>query len=490
METTSATPRTILVTGATGYVGGRLIPELLAAGHRVRALARTPRKLEGRGFHGHPHLSIVEGDVLDAASLAPALDGAAAAYYLVHSLGAGADFAERDKQAARTFATACADAGVARIVYLSGLGDRTSPHLSEHLSSRHETGDVLREGTVPVTELRAAVIVGSGSASYEIIHDLTRKLPFMVAPKWLRSRCEPIAIRNVVDYLIGVLDEPRTVGEVLDIGSGEVLTYQEMIHIFGEELGRPPRIIPVPLLTPRLSSWWLHLVTHVDFSVVQPLIEGLSNDVVCEERRIRDWIPIRLIGYREAVQLALTRSQQPERWSSWTDADRSELHDDSGSIDDYRKRRVHRDYRTFDAEVPAAELFERLMSIGGDNGYGRGMELFWGARGTVDRMVGGPGLRRGRPKGDLHEGDPLDFWRVEHLDPPHALVLSAEMLVPGSARLEFRVESLGDTRSRLHQVATLTGASTWTSLYWGAVYPAHSLVFNALGKHILRDPRR
>lgn len=479
----------VLVTGATGYVGGRLVPELLSAGYDVRALARTPRKLEGRSFFGHPNLEILQGDVLDAASLVPALDGVATAYYLVHSLGAGEDFAERDKLAARTFAHACATAGVQRIVYLSGLGERDSPNLSDHLASRHETGDVLREGSVPVTELRAAVIVGSGSASYEIIHDLTRKLPFMIAPKWLRSRCEPIAIRDVVAYLVRVLDEPRTIGQVLDIGSGEVLTYQEMIRIFGEELGRPPLIIPVPLLTPRLSSWWLHLVTHVDFSVVQPLIEGLSNDVVCEEHRIREWIPMELTGYRDAVRLALKRSQSPERWSSWTDADRSvhppHDHAPRAAVTSPRQR-IHRDYRVFEADVPAHQLFDQLTTIGGEHGYGRGMDLFWGVRGTVDRMVGGPGLRRGRPKGDLHEGDPLDFWRVERLTPPHSMVLSAEMIVPGSARLEFRVEEIDDQHSRLHQVATLTGSSIWSTMYWGAVWPAHALVFNALGNHIVR----
>ncbi len=485
-------PRRVLVAGATGYVGGRLVPELLKAGYAVRALARTPRKLEGRSFFGHPQLEIAQGDVLDAASLSRALAGIDTAYYLVHSLGSGDDFAERDRLAARTFAHSCAQAGVKRIVYLSGLGERDAPNLSNHLASRHETGDVLREGSVPVTELRAAVIVGSGSASYEIIHDLTRKLPFMIAPKWLRSRCEPIAIRDVVAYLVRVLDEPRTIGQVLDIGSGEVLTYQQMIVIFGEELGRPPTIIPVPMLTPRLSSWWLHLVTHVDFSVVQPLIEGLSNDVVCEEYRIREWIPLELTGYREAVKLALKRSSSPERWSSWTDADRS-VHATPeaapAATSSRTRQRVHRDYRVFEADLPADQLFDRVISIGGDEGYGHGMDLFWGVRGTVDRMVGGPGLRRGRPKGTLHEGDPLDFWRVEHLTPPRSLVLSAEMIVPGSARLEFRVEEIDERRSRLHQVATLTGSSVWSTIYWSSVWPAHALVFNALGNHIVRGMR-
>ncbi|MCW2971843.1 MAG: NAD-dependent epimerase/dehydratase [Thermoleophilia bacterium] len=481
------TTRTILVTGATGYVGGRLVPELLERGEHVRALARTPGKLEGRAFAGHPHLTVAEGDVLDRASLDRALDGVDVAYYLVHSMGAGADFAELDLRAARTFAEACRAAGVQRIIYLSALGSRDD-ELSHHLESRRQTGDALRSTTVPVTELRAAIVIGSGSASYEIIRDLVNHLPVMVAPRWLRSKCEPIAIRNVIDYLVGCLDEPRTTGQELDIGGGEILTYQQMIGLFAEALGTTRAIIPVPLLTPRLSSWWLHLVTSVDFSIAQPLIEGLRNDVVTEDHRIRDWIPIRLIGYREAVELAQARASQPERWSRWSDAlaqprrlmRAAGAHPGSGSA------RTYRDYREFDVDVPADDLFRSVSQLGGDNGYGGGVDFLWQIRGAVDRAVGGPGLRRGRPRGRLHDGDPLDFWRVEHIDEDaRRLILAAEMLTPGVARLEFRVEPLGDGRARLHQLATLTGNSMRTAAYWYAVLPVHGLVFQALGRHVV-----
>ncbi|MBC7460556.1 MAG: DUF2867 domain-containing protein [Thermoleophilia bacterium] len=488
----STSPRTILVTGATGYVGGRLVPELLERGEHVRALARTPGKLEGRAFAGHPGLTVAKGDVLDPVSLARALDGVDVAYYLVHSMGSGTDFAELDIRAATTFAEACRAAGVARIIYLSALGDRADD-LSHHLESRKQTGDALRSTSVPVTELKAAVIIGSGSASYEIIRDLVNHLPVMLAPRWLRSKCEPIAIRNVIEYLVGCLDEPRTIGESLDIGGGDILTYQQMILVYAEELGTTRAIIPVPLLTPRLSSWWLHFVTSVDFSIVQPLIEGLRNDVVTDDHRIHTWMPIRLLGYREAVQLAIARAQQPERWSRWSDAlaQPRKLMRAAGEHRGNGPTRTYRDYREFDVDVAAQDLFDSVARLGGDNGYGGGVDFLWHIRGAIDRAVGGPGLRRGRPRGRLHDGDPLDFWRVERIDEgARRLVLAAEMLTPGTARLEFRVEELGSGRARLHQLATLTGNSVRTSAYWYAILPAHNFVFKALGRHVVQGATR
>lgn len=473
------TPR-VLVAGATGYVGGRLVPELLAHGYRVRALARTPAKLRGRSFANDPGLEVAQGDVLDPASLTRAMEDVDTAYYLVHSMGAGSDFAGLDQQAAHNFATACRNAGVRRIVYLSALGHRGDPGLSPHLASRHHTADALRSAGVPVTELRAAIVVGSGSASYEIIHDLVRHLPVMVAPRWLRSRCEPIAIRDVVRYLVAVLDEPRTVGQTLDIGSGEVLTYQQMLELFARELGKKPRIIPLPILTPRLSSWWLHLVTSVDFSIAQPLVEGLRSDAVCEEHRIREWIPFPPTGYREAVRLALVRDQEPSRWSRWSDAmGRPRTHRAPGPV-----KHSFRDYRVLDVAASPSAVFDALTQLGGDDGYGGGVDALWRLRGALDRLAGGPGLRRGRPRGGLHEGDPLDFWRVARLRRPEILTLEAEMLTPGNARLDFRVEALSDGASRLHQLATLTGDSNWSRAYWAALWPLHSLVFPRLVQHV------
>lgn len=492
--------RPVLVTGATGYVGGRLVPELLEHGIRVRALARRPAKLEGRSFAGDPSLEVVQGDVLDAASLAPALRGVRAAYYLVHSLGAGADFAEDDLRAARTFGAACAEARVERIIYLSGLGDEHDPNLSEHLRSRHETGAALREAGVPVTELRAAIIVGSGSASFDIIRDLAKKLPVMVTPRWVQSRCEPIAIRDVTWYLRRVLDEPRTVGEILEIGSGDVHTYEDLMRICAAELGRSLHNVTVPVLTPALSAYWLHLVTRVDMDVARPLVEGLRNDVICTDTRIREWLPRDLSSYRLAVQRAIAKEQSPQlRESSWSDAQRRPLPPVGtfGRLGASTLERPHRlrisprreefrDYRTFDTDLTPDELYRRVALIGGANGYGPRADPLWRLRGWLDRVSGGPGLRRGRPFGpDLHEGDAVDFWRVERVVPGRQLRLVAEMLVPGVARLDFRVEPLEGGGSRLHQLASLSNMTIWSGLYWSAIAPIHDPVFEQLGRHVV-----
>jgi uncharacterized protein YbjT (DUF2867 family) len=489
----------LLVTGATGYVGGRLIPELLDHGYQVRALARRPAKLAGRAFADHPNLEVVAGDVTDAGSLAPALDGVRVAYYLVHSLGGGGDFADADQHAARTFAHACAQAGVERIVYLGGLGRDDDETLSEHLRSRHDTGDALREAGVPVTELRAAIIVGSGSASFDIIRDLARRLPFMLTPRWVRSRCEPIAIRDVTWYLWRVLDEPRTIGETLEIGSGDIHTYEDLLRICAQELGTSFRNIAVPVLSPGLSSWWLHLVTHVERHVARPLVEGLRNDVVCTDTRIREWLPRELSSYRLAVQRALAKERDPRvRESTWSDAEhrRREIDDPvqgpgRGNATRSRpllfsSRSEFRDYRTFDTDLEPDELYRRVAAIGGPAGYGSRADPLWRLRGWLDRISGGPGLRRGRPFGtELHEGDAIDFWRVERVVRGNQLRLVAEMRVPGTARLDFRVEPLDDGGSRLHQLATLTNASIWSGLYWSAIAPLHDPVFDHLGRHVV-----
>ncbi|MCB0877466.1 MAG: DUF2867 domain-containing protein [Thermoleophilia bacterium] len=495
----SAAPTSpLLVTGATGYVGGRLVPELLDHGHRVRALVRRPGKLAGRSFADHPALEVAKGDVTDPASLDEALQGIEVAYYLVHSLGAGVDFADADMAAARTFAHACASAGVQRIVYLGGLG-REDDDLSEHLRSRHQTGHALREAGVPVTELRAAIVVGSGSASFDIIRDLARRLPFMLTPKWVRSRCEPIAIRDVTWYLRRVLDEPRTIGETLEIGSGDVHTYEDLLRICAEELGLPFRNIAVPVLSPGLSSWWLHLVTSVDRRVARPLVEGLRNDVVCTDTRIRDWLPRELSSYRLAVRRALAKERSPQvRESRWTDAENDRREpaepigrpgrgpDDRARLRLFPSKEAFRDYRTFDTALPPDELYRRVALIGGPGGYGPGADPLWRIRGWLDRIAGGPGLRRGRPFGpELHEGDAVDFWRVERVVPGRQLRLVAEMLVPGVARLDFRVEELPDGGSRLHQLASLTNTTLWSGLYWTVIDPVHDPVFEALGRHVV-----
>lgn len=487
--TSKPDPPLIAIAGATGYVGGRLMARLLEDGeYRVRALARTPAKLRSKA-QANDLLEVVKADTEQYESLESALDGVSTAYYLVHSLGAGGDFDAADERSATNFARACESNGVQRIVYLSGLGSADDGELSEHLSSRHRTGDALRSGSVPVTELRAAIVVGSGSASFEIIRDLSRKLPVMVTPRWVRSRCEPIGIRDVISYLIGVLDEPRTIGETLEIGSGDVLTYREMMRICAEEQGRRTYIFTVPVLTPKLSSYWLHLVTSVDMRIARPLIEGLRNDVVCTDRRIREWIPLPLSDYRTSVRRAFERERnRTARESRWTDASLPERVREAGGRLRVRPR-LQRfcDERIIETTLDPEEAFRRLSRIGGDFGYGRAAGFLWRIRGLIDRVSGGPGLRRGRPFGpELHVGDAVDFWRVTAVERPQRLELAAEMWVPGRARLAWQIEPSVEG-SRVVQTASLTNDSLLSGLYWYAVAPAHNFVFDQLQRHLLAE---
>jgi uncharacterized protein YbjT (DUF2867 family) len=480
--------RRVAIAGATGYVGGRLLTRLVDDGNfEIHAIARTPGKLNSHAASSEGRLTVHQGDVQDSASLAPALEGVEDAYYLVHSLGSGSDFGETDIKGARNFAAACEAAGVDRIIYLSGLGAEND-ELSEHLSSRHETGDALRESSVAVTELRAAIIVGSGSSSFEIIRDLSRKLPVMVTPRWVRSRCEAIGIRDVVSYLVAVLDEPRTVGETLEIGGGDVQSYAEMMRICAEEQGRRCHILTVPVLTPRLSSYWLHLVTSVDMSVARPLIEGLRNDVVCTDTRIREWIPLPLAGYRLSVQRAIQRDRtRTARESRWTDASRPirERLQRSGGLRVKPGTDAFRDSRVFESDLSPEEAFAHISRIGGEFGYGATAGSLWKIRGLIDRLSGGPGLRRGRPFGnELHTGDVVDFWRVTDADSPRRLELVAEMKVPGEARLRWEIAPRGEG-SEIRQTATLTNSSLMSGVYWYIVAPAHNFVFDRMGRHLI-----
>lgn len=482
----SELPR-IAVIGATGYVGGRLVDKLIEDGYRVNALARTPEKLADQAAAAGGLIEVHRADVQDPDSLGAGLEGCDVAYYLVHSLGAGAGFVEDDNRGAANFAAACSRAGVSRIVYLSGLGSDDG-ELSEHLSSRHATGDALRSGDVPVTELRAAIVVGSGSASFEIIRDLAHKLPLMITPRWVRSRCEPIGIRDVIAYLIGVIDEPRTVGETLEIGCGEQLSYAEMLSICAEELGRRTWILTVPVLTPRLSSYWLHLVTSVDMSIARPLIDGLKNDVVTHDRRIREWIAVEPASYRVAVRRALDRERtRTRRESRWTDASLpTRVREAAPRLPRLRPSvQAFTDARSFATELSPDEAYRRISRIGGEFGYGRTAGFLWKIRGLIDRIGGGPGLRRGRPFGDrLRTGDVVDFWRVTDARPGEALELVAEMRVPGEARLRWRIEPQPGG-SRVTQTATLTNDSILSGVYWYVIAPAHNWVFNRMARHLL-----
>lgn len=427
----------VLVTGASGYIGGRLVGELLAAGYRVRCLVRTPAKLDAAPWRDA--VEVVAGDV--EGDLAAAFDGVAAAYYLVHAIGASADWVERDRRGAANFRDAAAAAGVARIVYLGGLGEERPADraLSAHLASRHDVGRELAAGPVPVTELRAAVIIGSGSASFEMLRYLVEVLPVMVTPRWVETRCQPIAVRDVLRYLVQVLEVPDTAGEVLEIGGPDVLTYRRMMAIYAEEAGlRRRRVVPVPVLSPRLSSWWVGLVTPLPRSLARPLVDSLVNEVVVHDDRILRLCPGPLLSYRTAVRLALGRIRAGEVATSWAGAELGgRSHADPMPTDpNWSGGTVLTDRRSTVVAAAPAEVYAVISAIGGTHGWYAG-ERLWALRGFLDKLVGGPGMRRGRRDPvDLRVGDALDFWRVEALEPGHLLRLRAEMRLPGDAWLE------------------------------------------------------
>ncbi len=496
----SGDPRPILVTGATGYIGSRLIPRLLAAGYRVRAMARNPAKLQGRTWAAHPEVEIVAADVFDLSSLQSAAQGCRAVYYLVHSMGPGGeDFASADRRAAHNMTAAAAAAGLERIIYLGGLGE-ASQDLSEHLQSRAEVARLLRAGPVPVTVLRAAMIIGSGSASFEILRYLVDRLPVMVTPRWVDTPCQPIGIRNVLYYLVGCLAVPETSGETFDIGSPEVLTYRRLMALYAEEAGLARRrILPVPLLTPRLSSYWIHLVTPVPAQLARPLAEGLRNPVLCRDTRIRELLPQELFDCRTAIRLALQRLRQQAVESSWMDAGLLPPAEWSlGDDPDWAGGTLYFDGRVVELEATLEETWQAVLRIGGGTGWYYA-DWLWRLRGGVDRLLGGVGLRRGRRDASrLQPGDALDFWRVVRVEAPHRLLLYAEMKVPGAATLEFSLRGLPEGPTELRQVARFLPRGLWGILYWWGVTPLHGLVFSgmlkglaaSLNKPVLRGPSK
>ncbi len=464
----------VLVTGATGYIGGRLVPRLLDAGYEVVCVARDPGKVHGRPWAEHARVTILGCDVADVEALVQAMTGCRAAYYLVHSMiAAGHAYGERDRELAQGFAAAARRAGVARIVYLGGLGE-TGDHLSEHLSSRREIERVLAGTGVPVTVLRAAMIIGSGSASFEILRYLVDRLPVMITPRWVRTRCQPIAVRNVLHYLVAVLATPATTGLVLDIGGKDVRTYRELMQMMARNLGLRRRVIvTVPVLTPWLSSLWIHLVTPLSHRIARPLAEGLSNEVVCRDNRAAQLMPQPLLGADEAMQLALASDAQQMVETVWSDA---------GHVPgdpDWAGGRVFQDERAINVAASASAVYAAVCRIGGRHGW-YAAEWLWRLRGLLDRLVGGPGLRRGRRHRErLRYGDALDFWRVAGVEPDRRLLLLAEMRLPGEAWLEFRIEPDGD-HTRLTQTARFRSRGLFGLLYWYAVLPFHGIVFRGM----------
>ncbi|MDX1468695.1 MAG: SDR family oxidoreductase [Acidimicrobiia bacterium] len=473
----------VLVTGATGYIGGRVVPRLLDAGHEVRCLVRDGDKLAQQPWSDL--VEVAQADVLDRSSLDAAMTGCDVAFYLIHSMEpGGADFRDRDRSAAANFRDAAEEAAIRRIVYLGGLGP--GGEMSPHLESRHEVGRVLASGSVPVTELRAAVIIGSGSVSFEMLRYLTEVLPVMITPSWVRSQCQPIAVGNVLQVLLSALGEAGDESHVIEIGGPDRLTYEEMMRIYAEEAGLPRRlIIPVPVLTPRLSSHWVGLVTPLPASVAKPLVESLKVEVIVSDNRYAERVARPLLGYREAVALALKRSVELEVTTRWSDASPSpaqKLPSDpawSGGALLTDTREVH-------SSATPHDLFRSFARLGGGVGYYT-MNWAWSLRGMLDSLFGGVGLRRGRRHPtELRAGEALDFWRVASVDPGRSVQLFAEMRMPGEAWLSFEAVP-HEKGSKLIQTAAFRPKGLLGRLYWFALYPFHIAIFGRMARRIAEE---
>jgi len=471
----------ILITGTTGYIGGRLVPRLLESGYKLRCMVRDPARLQGRPWFNN--VETIAGDVLKPETLASVMEGVSTAYYLVHSLAGGSDFHQRDMTAAANFGSAAKKAGVKRIIFLGGLADTTAG-LSEHLLSRQESGEALRSAGVPVTEFRAGVIVGSGSLSFEMIRYLTERVPVLICPRWVFTRTQPIGIRDVLEYLTAALDVPESIGRTFEIGGSEIVSYGEMMTIYAQVRGLKRYLVPVPVLTPYLSSLWVNFVTPIPASIARPLIQGLRNESIVHDNSAAKVFPkIKPAGYRVAVERALARLQASNVETAWSDALSTSAGDvppiiltsNEGMIMEHRQRII--------AAQPD-EVYDTFTRLGGKRGW-LYMNFAWEVRGLIDRLSGGVGLRRGRRDPEkLRIGDALDFWRVESAEPGKMLRLRAEMKVPGKAWLQFQVLPHEEDKTLLSQTAFFApkGLSGW--FYWYALYPIHGLLFSGLIKKI------
>lgn len=475
----------ILVVGATGYVGSRLVPHLLQAGYKVRACGRSLAKLKCKTWSQHRNVELVEADILKGDSMQAALRGCSVAYYLIHSMnGDSWDFAKKDQLAAKKMVESAKDSGLQQIIYLGGLGEKKK-RLSKHLKSRAEVASILQSGSIPVTVLRAAMIIGSGSVSFEILRYLVDRLPLMLTPRWIETKNQPIAIQNVLAYLVGCAGNEKTYGETFDIGGSEILTYKELMIAYAKEADLPPpQIIEIPVSS-QISSLWLQVLTPVPGYLSGPLAEGMRNTVVCEDYRIKDLIPQELLDCKTAIQLSLEKKQHYDiesRWSDeemirhpeWVDHDQPE----------WAGGKVYSDSRRMVMQGTPEDIWNPLVRIGGDAGWYFG-DWMWDLRGAMDQLVGGIGMRKGRRhQSELIVGDAVDCWRVLLIEPEKRLVLLAEMTLPGEALLEFRINKLDEQRTEILQISRFLPTGLAGVGYWNAITPLHKVVFEGMLKGI------
>ncbi|MFZ2445928.1 MAG: SDR family oxidoreductase [Syntrophobacteraceae bacterium] len=494
-------PGPILVLGATGYVGGRLVPRLLEAGYRVRVMGRSAAKLESRPWACRPGLEVAQGDMLDPPSLERAVSGCRAAYYLVHPTGEhDSGFEETERRAAMNMAAASEGSSLDRIIYLGTLGEDRAKPSGDYAQSRCAVADILLSGPVPLTYLRAATILGSGSASFEIMRYLTDRQPVAFAPPWMQTPIQPISIRNVLFYLVGCLERDETVGETFDIGGPEVLTFRQLIEIYAEVARLKKRIlISAPFISTRLSAVWIHLLTPVPAPVARPLVESLVHGAVCRDNRIRAILPQDLLDCRETVRRAIEKVEQQLVEGCWSDAGPLRPPEWTHCGDeDFAGGSIMKCGYKIRLHASPEEVWEPIVRIGGRNGWYYG-ESLWIIRGWLDKIFGGTSLRRGRRHPTtLYVGDALDFWRVLDVSAPNHLLLLSEMKMPGEAMLEFRITPVGKGQTELSQLSRFLPRGTLGLLYWYSLYGAHQWIFKgmlrtiarATGKPLLKGPVR
>jgi uncharacterized protein YbjT (DUF2867 family) len=473
----------ILLTGSTGYIGRRLLPVLIEDGHHVVCLVRDKRRFDVEDFTEHVEkIEVIEADLTEPESLLALPRNVDVAYFLIHAMGTSEkNFRSLEEEQATNFVHYINTTTAQQVIYLGGIVNDAK--LSEHLKSRQKVDQILSSSTVPLTVLRAAIIIGSGSASFEIIRDLVEKLPVMIAPKWLKTKCQPIGIRNVVEYLRGVTLKKETFNQVYDIGGTDILSYHEMLMSYAKIRKLKRLIIPVPVLSPKLSSHWLYFVTSTSISLARSLVSSLKNEVVCKDNRIQHVVPAKLLSYEETLQIAFDRIQERNVISSWKDAVNYHSMDrDFLNYIEVPYFGCYLDRRIVDLTQPTEKVLENIWRIGGTKGWYFG-NWMWRMRGFLDRLVGGVGLRRGRrSESDLKAGDALDFWRVLVADKTNArLLLYAEMKLPGEAWLEFKVKDV-DGKRQLIQTATFRPLGLWGRLYWYSVLPFHGLIFPQMAK--------